>query len=100
MLDISQYDINDNQKCDLLERILRSYCPNDGKSYKFIDKMTLDKNIKPLDFVIALADGLKYGNWPWTNYSKPKSEHSRTCDLVGYRQGYNAPPVCSCGVDK
>lgn len=28
------------------------------------------------------------------------NKHSRTCDLVGFRQGYNAPPVCSCGVDK
>ena len=28
------------------------------------------------------------------------TEHSRTCDLVGFRQGYNAPPVCSCGLDK
>lgn len=22
------------------------------------------------DYIIALADGLKYGNWPWTNYQK------------------------------
>ena len=28
------------------------------------------------------------------------SEHSNTCDLVGFRQGYNAPPVCSCGLDQ
>lgn len=26
-------------------------------------------------------------------------DHSNTCDLVGFRQGYNAPPVCSCGAD-
>ncbi len=25
--------------------------------------------------------------------------HSNTCDLVGFRQGYNAPGVCSCGAD-
>jgi hypothetical protein len=27
-------------------------------------------------------------------------EHSNTCDLVGFRQGYNAPAVCSCGAAK
>jgi hypothetical protein len=26
-------------------------------------------------------------------------QHSNTCDLVGFRQGYNAPGVCSCGAD-
>lgn len=25
--------------------------------------------------------------------------HLNTCDLVGFRQGYNAPGVCSCGFD-
>lgn len=28
-----------------------------------------------------------------------KKEHSNTCDLVGFRQGYNAPAVCSCGAE-
>lgn len=27
------------------------------------------------------------------------SEHSNTCDLVGFRQGSHAPAVCSCGAD-
>lgn len=26
--------------------------------------------------------------------------HSNTCDLIGFRQGYNAPDKCSCGYDK
>ena len=28
-----------------------------------------------------------------------KRAHSNTCDLVGWSQGYNAPAVCSCGLD-
>jgi len=27
-------------------------------------------------------------------------EHANTCDLVGFRQGYNAPAVCSCGAEQ
>jgi hypothetical protein len=30
----------------------------------------------------------------------PMTEHANTCDLVGVRQGYNAPAVCSCGFDQ
>jgi hypothetical protein len=28
------------------------------------------------------------------------TEHTNTCDLVGFQQGYNAPAVCSCGFEK
>lgn len=62
--------MTETERCDLLERVLRSYCPNDGYSYKVVDKMARDKDTRVKDYIHAIFDGLAYGNWPWTDYHK------------------------------
>lgn len=52
---------------DKLIEILVSYTSNEAEQ----DHITVmvQNNATVKDYVIALADGLKYGNWPWVNYS-------------------------------
>ena len=48
-----------------LEQILISYSNTMAERQTIID-MRGHSSVK--DYVLALADGLKYGNWPWTTY--------------------------------
>jgi len=48
--------------------VLESYT-TESLQLSFVYKMRNDNNVTPKDCVMALADGLMYGNWPWTNYS-------------------------------
>lgn len=64
--------MTETERCDLLERVLRSYCPNDGYSYKAVDEMARDRKTKAKDYIYAIVDGLKWGNWPWVHYKRCK----------------------------
>lgn len=56
--------MEEQERKDHLERLIRSYCPNDGVSYKTVDKI-IQTNQPIIYLVSVLYDGLAYGNWPW-----------------------------------
>lgn len=64
--------MTDDIRRDALSGILRSYAVLEEQQ-AIIDKMHNDKEITTKDYVMALADGLLYGNWPWIIHSQPKS---------------------------
>jgi len=61
---------NSISKYHLFEALL-SYC-NTPEESKLINDMMINDSSE-LDFVLALSDGIRYGNWPWTQHSLPKS---------------------------
>lgn len=60
-----------------LNKILMTYAIYESsKAIKIVEDMNNEKT-STLDYVLALADGLRFGNWPWTNYSTPKTKDFR-----------------------
>jgi hypothetical protein len=58
----------DNARIAKLYDVLYSYT-NDFNEASVVRKMREDKaTVK--DYIYALADGIKYGNWPWVNVNK------------------------------
>jgi hypothetical protein len=51
-----------------LFQVLHSYA-NTVEQHASVAKMY--PMASELDYIIALADGLKYGNWPWIIHTKP-----------------------------
>lgn len=62
--------MTDDERIEGLEAILLSYCKS-VNDMQIVNRMMTDK-VTPKDYVLALADGLRYGNWPWSNYSVNK----------------------------
>lgn len=60
--------MTDDERIESLEAILLSYCTT-VQDCIVVQKMMTD-TVTPKDYVLALSDGLRYGNWPWSNYSK------------------------------
>lgn len=68
--------IDDEQRKDYLIQIIRGYAYNNhGKEQQLMDVVNtmIKNNATVKDYVLALSDGLRYGNWPWTTNSTPKS---------------------------
>jgi hypothetical protein len=58
----------DNVRIAKLYDVLYSYTNNIDEA-SVVRKMREDKaTVK--DYIYALADGIKYGNWPWVNVNK------------------------------
>lgn len=55
--------MTDDQRIDELENILLSYADTPYHKALVVDKFGDTATVK--DYILALADGLKYGNWPW-----------------------------------
>jgi len=55
-------EVTNNYRINALETILMTYAPS-SDAIHIIRNMRKDSTIK--DYVMALADGLLYGNWPW-----------------------------------
>lgn len=68
--------LTERQRLTALHNILRSYAneqtTEDNKDVinTVCRKMAESDDITPKDYVLALSDGLKYGNWPWTSYNR------------------------------
>ena len=63
----NEYQLN-YMRVDKLLEVLISYAP-DGSENEHINKM-VQSNAQPKDYILALHDGLKYGNWPWVNHNQ------------------------------
>lgn len=66
---MSIHEIQDNINRIKLANVLMSYAINSGLNNQLaiqkVHEMKADKTpVK--DYVLALSDGLRYGNWPWT----------------------------------
>ena len=57
--------IRDIERCQDLKKVLMSYTSNNFELDFVINMEDNNPDITPKDYVLALADGLKYGNWPW-----------------------------------
>lgn len=66
-------DLSEDKKIEHLEEILLSYA-NTIKEKLVVTKMGIN-NASVKDYVLALADGLRYGNWPWTSYNAKNKEY-------------------------
>lgn len=62
-------DFPEDRKIEALEEILLSYANTIDE--KIIVTNMANNNATVKDYVLALADGLKYGNWPWITYNRP-----------------------------
>lgn len=82
---------SEKQKESNLIAVLRSYAfeaDSPSEAFECINKM-IKNNATSKDYVYALCDGLKYGNWPWITH---KNIWCLTC---------NFPTAnCTCGVTK
>ena len=58
----------EDRKIEALEEILLSYANTIDE--KIIVTNMANNNATVKDYVLALADGLKYGNWPWITYNR------------------------------
>ena len=47
-----------------LATVLESYA-NNVDEIRIVQAMKENKETTPKDYVLALADGLRFGNWPW-----------------------------------
>ena len=61
-------DFPEDRKIEALEEILLSYANTIDE--KIIVTNMANNNATVKDYVLALADGLKYGNWPWITYNR------------------------------
>ena len=65
--------MTDSERMDNLEEILLSYATTIHEKQLVVQKFPEDTSTVK-DYVLALADGLQYGHWPWTDFtSKFKS---------------------------
>ncbi len=68
----------DRRRIEDIKNVLVSYANEYDKenggyiAIQAVQKMAGESTVK--DYVMALADGLKYGNWPWTQYSQSNIE--------------------------
>ena len=53
-----------------LNKVLMSYADTPSARELVIRNFITNEG-SVIDYIIALSDGLRYGNWPWTQYSKP-----------------------------
>lgn len=50
------------------------------------------------DYIIALADGILYGNWPWVNHQLKKTLEYKQSEEMHYIEcpAYNGLGTCTC----
>jgi hypothetical protein len=63
----------DIERIRQLSNIIHSYAPNSNATKLVNQKLDWNRDATIKDYVMALADGLLYGNWPWVTLSKPKT---------------------------
>lgn len=92
--------LNESNKIQL-SNILMTYCQGNKKAWQVYEDMKNNPDTTVKDYVLALADGLKYGNWPWVE------QHS-TRELMNDHRFHNTScPAyagnefqCNCGMVK
>ena len=86
--------MTDLQIKESLHNILEHYAPT--RNAQEICNAKLNIHAASInDYIIALADGLKYGNWPWvTHYNKPISHFEM--HYIGCPAYNGAFGTCNC----
>lgn len=75
--ELMRYQIEDG--IDDLEKLLYRYCENQDEQLVVAGMRAKKATI--LDYILALSDGLKYGNWPWSNVNKRENEFCGICKI-------------------
>ena len=100
----------DSERKNHLHQVLESYIPENNdpisisndKAIEIMLNMLHDESVTTKDYVLALADGLRYGNWPWTERHTTRAlmnfntlRHFRDCPAYA---GNEYP--CNCDKSK
>lgn len=82
--------MTDLDRKDKLELILLSYASN-IEQRNVIHNNFRNANIK--DYVYALCDGLRYGNWPWIQHNQSKNNEIHYIGCPAYNNIFGS---CNC----
>ena len=87
-----------------LSSVLKAYCPHSDAHEFIVNTMDNNPEVTPKDYVLALADGLKYGNWPWISQH---GDTTRSLMNTSHRFHNTSCPAyagnefqCDCGMVK
>lgn len=73
--------------------LLFSYCDSDFATSKVMEMHKNNASVK--DYILALADGLRYGNWPWIDFNS-RALMNQTMHYIGCPAYTNNGNPCNC----
>lgn len=95
--------MTDTERIIELENILLSYANTINEKLVVTGMSHNNPNVTPKDYILALADGLKYGNWPWVERHSTRGLmndsshrfHNTSCPAYAGNEF-----TCDCGMVK